>query len=417
MKGAAGKIQQLIIDSPSNGLTVAEIAENLGLTRSCVRGILSRKSLADKYGWHLEADTQDANQRFYFLDNSIYHKANPDAILSSVKREQNLVTIDANTECAAYEKKRIVIYELIKFQASILKKIQAELSSINKLINELSANNKQACKSEEYHSCKRFIKKINKSITVALTADFSSGIVSYREANEKLLVQYENVAKLKNLAGRVAEAAGAQDNNGQPKARASVKPFTTMPVFKSVILKRDQTGYSYDTLFGSCFKGARRIVLVEPYLNWKIQINNIKILANTIIKFNKNTILIEDVKLHICTKPFFITPLHNKKTKSIVKPFVNEEEREKYLIYIRAMLEIKNIKLSWEYDNYLHDRHIFIDNGIKINLSRGLDIYNSTNFNLYRPQHERQIAKDTEITYFYSSNEELSEYMSKIPNS
>jgi len=66
-------------------------------------------------------------------------------------------------------------------------------------------------------------------------------------------------------------------------------------------------------------------------------------------------------------------------------------------------LEPLGIRFTYEFDNDIHDRSILLDNGWKILLGRGLDIFQKTGgwFDIAEYDQERRQCKACEVTYLW----------------
>ena len=98
----------------------------------------------------------------------------------------------------------------------------------------------------------------------------------------------------------------------------------------------------------------------------------------------------EEVKLHLITAN-------------------NEEylpDMQNNLNQMASTLEPLGIYLSYEFSETAHDRSIILDNGWKIILGRGLDIFQKTNgwFDIAEYDQTRRQCKSCEITYLYGRN-------------
>jgi ATP-dependent Lon protease len=64
-------------------------------------------------------------------------------------------------------------------------------------------------------------------------------------------------------------------------------------------------------------------------------------------------------------------------------------------------LESLGIIFTYEFDDFIHDRSILMDNGWKIVLGRGLDIWQKTGgwFHVNEYMQEKRICKSCEITF------------------
>lgn len=93
---------------------------------------------------------------------------------------------------------------------------------------------------------------------------------------------------------------------------------------------------------------------------------------------------LEEVKLHLVTNN-------------------NEEylENSKEALEITDSLETLGIIFTYEFDENTHDRSIVLDNGWKIVLGRGLDIFQKTNgwYDIAEYYQEKRLCKACEVTY------------------
>jgi ATP-dependent Lon protease len=147
------------------------------------------------------------------------------------------------------------------------------------------------------------------------------------------------------------------------------------------ILKDNQTGISYKKLFGDYLKGATNITLQEPYIRMPYQFKNLlefcMMLAN-----NKDPE--SEINLEVIT-------------------WNNDEFRADSISYFEelqtSILDL-GIHLVYKFENH-HDRFILANNGWKITLGRGLDIFEKTEgrFNVADLDQTRRKCKACEITY------------------
>ena len=122
--------------------------------------------------------------------------------------------------------------------------------------------------------------------------------------------------------------------------------------------QENQRGVSYDTLFGHYLSGASRIVLTDPYIRLFYQIRNFMELLETVLKYKP---IEDEVAVHLITTE---------------DDFKGEQQKE-HLEKIKESCDSAGIAFTWEFDKTgtIHARHIETDNGWKILLDRGLDIF------------------------------------------
>jgi ATP-dependent Lon protease len=139
---------------------------------------------------------------------------------------------------------------------------------------------------------------------------------------------------------------------------------------QTIIIQENQTGISYDLLFGSYLHSALAIKIMTPHLANLSEINNLIEFIETIIKYKIEG---EDIELHLIT---------------------NEDESQ-----IESQLELLNniaqscltvgINFTWEFakDKKLTGCQIITDHGWEISLNG--------DFNLFQPQEQNNLFSFT----------------------
>ena len=148
------------------------------------------------------------------------------------------------------------------------------------------------------------------------------------------------------------------------------------------IIRENQTGVSYKKLFGAYLKGATHIEVVDPYIRLPYQLKNFMEFARLVAELKQPD---EEVEIHLKT---------NNNEDYI------ENAKEAFSDMVNS-LEPVGIKFNYEFDEDLHDRSIVLNNGWKIVLGRGLDIFQKTNgwFDIADHYQEVRKCKGCEITY------------------
>lgn len=154
------------------------------------------------------------------------------------------------------------------------------------------------------------------------------------------------------------------------------------PKTGQVILRENQTGVSYEDLFGPYLEGAKDIKVVDPYIRLPYQIRNFMELAKVIGELKADD---KEVNLHLVTN-------NNEAYLMDSKDAFQE---------ITDTMEPMGIYFSYEFDENIHDRYIQSDNGWKIILGRGLDIYQKTrgHFDIAEIYQNQRLCKSCEITF------------------
>lgn len=148
------------------------------------------------------------------------------------------------------------------------------------------------------------------------------------------------------------------------------------------IIRDNQSGISFDMLFGAYLLGAKEIVLTDPYIRLPYQLRNFMEFAK-LVSLKKDEL--EEVKLHLITN-------NNEEYLENSKTAFSE---------ITDSLESLGIIFTYEFVEKIHDRSIVLDNGWKIVLGRGLDIFQKTNgwYDIAEYYQEKRLCKACEVTY------------------
>lgn len=201
--------------------------------------------------------------------------------------------------------------------------------------------------------------------------DFRYTILSSRQE-----VEAETLEKLNYHQAMVTQEEDEQEESGQ-KPEVSVQDLQP----HQTILKDNQTGMSYKKLFADYLKGARSITLQDPYIRMPYQFKNLMEFC-LMLSNNKNPE--EVINLEVVTWND-----DDHQSDSIA----NFEELQSSLVDL-------GINLSYRLESH-HDRFIAADNGWKITLGRGLDIFEKIEgkFNAAGLDQTKRKLKSCEITY------------------
>lgn len=148
------------------------------------------------------------------------------------------------------------------------------------------------------------------------------------------------------------------------------------------IIRDNQTGVSYEKLFGKYLEGATDIKLIDPYIRLPYQLRNFMEFTALIAKVKEEG---QEVKLHLVTN-------NNEDYLQNAKEAFKE---------ITDSLEPLGIFFSFEFEDTIHDRSIELNNGWKIVLGRGLDIFQKTNgkCDIAEYYQDKRLCKACEITF------------------
>jgi ATP-dependent Lon protease len=183
------------------------------------------------------------------------------------------------------------------------------------------------------------------------------------------------------------ELLGLEDDDPIPDiVNVVVRQEKSVDDFKLIegqkIIRDNQSGISYENLFGAYLKDAKEIILIDPYIRLPYQLRNLMEFAK-LITTEKDEL--EQINLHLVT---------NNNEDYI------ENSKEAFK-EITDSLESIGIQFTYEFVENTHDRSIVMDNGWKIILGRGLDIFQKTNgrYDIAEYYQEKRLCKGCEITY------------------
>jgi ATP-dependent Lon protease len=149
-----------------------------------------------------------------------------------------------------------------------------------------------------------------------------------------------------------------------------------------VIIRDNQTGISYLSLFGDFLGDSAEVTVVDPYVRLPYQLKNFMEFANLV---SQKKPVGEEVNLHLVTNN-------------------NEDYIQNAKEAFQKMtdsLEPMGINFTYEFKENIHDRSIILSNGWKILLGRGLDIFQKTGgwYDVAEYDQTRRRCKACEITY------------------
>jgi ATP-dependent Lon protease len=152
-------------------------------------------------------------------------------------------------------------------------------------------------------------------------------------------------------------------------------------------IRDNQTNVSYKGLFGEYLKGATDYVLRDPYIRLPYQLRNFMELCKLIAEVKSFD---SEIRVHLVT---------NNNEEYI------ENAKGAFTEIIESVAPL-GIDLSYEFNDTLHDRSIEMNNGWKIILGRGLDIWQKTSgrYDIAEYYQEKRLCKEFEITILNYEN-------------
>jgi ATP-dependent Lon protease len=184
---------------------------------------------------------------------------------------------------------------------------------------------------------------------------------------------------LEKLNFKTAVEDQEQNEDDESSTKSSEQVSNLEP--HQTIIKDNQTGVSYKKLFGKYLKGAKNITLQDPYIRLHYQFKNLLEFCS-MLSHNKG--IEEEINLEVISWNYE-EYLEDSKT--------NFEE------LIQTVADL-GINLTYRLEQH-HDRYVAADNGWKITLGRGLDIFERAEgiFNVADLDQTRRKCKACELTY------------------
>lgn len=172
-------------------------------------------------------------------------------------------------------------------------------------------------------------------------------------------IQIETLERLEN-PNIIIKFSGEQHSDAQQQEPSSkendensvAEPCLTM---KHIDIRENQKGVSYKSLFGDYMRSARKMIIIDPYVRAIFQIDNLVDLIRTFTESAKEP---EGLQIE----------LHTNEIDEKIPDLID------ILDQIQDDLAQYNIEFTYAFDAD-HDRSIILDNGWRIVLSRGIDIF------------------------------------------
>jgi ATP-dependent Lon protease len=146
-------------------------------------------------------------------------------------------------------------------------------------------------------------------------------------------------------------------------------------------IKEGDLGFSFEKLFSPFFELSKEIKLVDPFIRLSYQIDNFLAFCKLLPSFK-------------ITNLNLITSIGSDDDDLMKKNQIKFEE-------IKIVLLKNGIEFNYEFSESIHDRYIETDNGWKITLGRGIDIFQRPDswYDLDRDDFTKRKCRETIITY------------------
>ncbi len=209
---------------------------------------------------------------------------------------------------------------------------------------------------------------------------------SYTSKSTGEVTEVETLEVLEHGAPKAPAPEGAAEPEQEPAKSSDPVPAAPIELKAGQKHVRDnQTGISYDNLFGAYLLGASNVKVIDPYIRLPYQLRNFMEFAKLLSeKKDPDT----EVKLHLVTN----------NNEDYIQ---NAKDAFESMVY---SLESIGILFTYEFDENIHDRSITLDNGWKVVLGRGLDIWQKTGgwYDINEYMQERRLCKACEVTFVKS---------------
>ena len=160
-----------------------------------------------------------------------------------------------------------------------------------------------------------------------------------------------------------------EEPGGEPSETPAEAPRGKRLASKYIEIRANQKNVSYERLFGDYFETAQHIVITDPYIRQGFQIDNLIELIQTI----RDCCLSEEISIE----------LHTQNNDDSIPEMIDTFD-----------------DLAAELENYGVEFFIKLDNGWKILLSRGLDIFDKySRFSMSNKRQENRRCREFSVTF------------------
>ncbi len=194
---------------------------------------------------------------------------------------------------------------------------------------------------------------------VVFCPESKNAIATQEPARRRLRMAEEQPAAEANEP--MTPAAAPSVPSDAPPPPAAVVTVDAPPVAAKEELKEQHftilygdTGYSYESILGPYLKGAKAVVIEDPYIRLQHQIQNFVRFCETVLKAGT-------------VKKIALITGHDEKT-----PLAEMAEK---LEELKQSLLEQDVELDVKLNPNIHDREIRLDNGWVIKIGRGLDFF------------------------------------------
>ena len=205
---------------------------------------------------------------------------------------------------------------------------------------------------------------------------------SYTDKQSNNIVNVETLENIEHGITTTKPENKEKEVKSQPKEKSTeLKPG-------QILIRENQTGISFEKVFSPYLAGSTKIRLEDPYIRLPYQMNLLLEFCSMLMNTKNDD---EEIELHVVT--------WNEPDEMINESTENLDE-------ITETVFDMGIKLTYEFNPNTHDRFIQSNNGWKIILGRGLDVYQRPEgrFNIAGLRQDKRQCKSCEITYVRVQN-------------
>ncbi len=197
------------------------------------------------------------------------------------------------------------------------------------------------------------------------TQTLDVGVEEGRDSGEN----FESISSLKSAGDSGAGAIKLTESSvkaAEVTKKAEPVEKSDEPKLGHVVVEEGQKGISFEKLFARYLRGAKEIVITDPYMKAIHQVRSLMELLELWISLHSDR---NGLKAKLITK----------------KEDVKEEQQFDLLDRVKEAMEREKVEFEYEFDetNAIHARHIVTDHGWKILLDRGLDVFQYYSFSDY----------------------------------
>ena len=249
-------------------------------------------------------------------------------------------------------------FEIINFAAEGRKRVKDQLYIIDETFKAEPAY-------FEYEDLKKHTK-----VQVKTLEQLDFGKEDYRPTEPVPLSEIPETAPIPTATVPTTGSAKAEQKEISPENL----PSTVKEI------RMNQRGVSYTKLFGPYLRNVHKVELTDPFIRQPYQIDNLIEFINSVRQSVEDA---EGLQIHLSTS--------------------NDDEHRPDVIdifdTITDDLAPRGIEFTYDFDA-VHDRFIHLDNGWKINLGRGLDIFDKVErFSIDRISQEDRRCKACSISF------------------